>query len=161
MEEALQVGLEVQPHETPRIDNIIIGYSFHIRYAVADTFSQSLGGGAVALVGDAAHIHSPAGGQGMNLGIRDAIQLGRVIANLIPEAQGEKPVTPKGLQALERYSSERRSHALKTIKMTKTMTWLVMLENVFARTIRNIFMWVVGRLPGSGERVALRLSGLQ
>lgn len=160
LQEALQIGLELSQHDTPKIESVITASSFHLRYALADHFHRALGGGAVALVGDSAHIHSPAGGQGMNLGIRDAIQLGRVLANVVADVKASETIPPAVLQALGRYSAERRPLALQVIKMTKTLTWLVLMENIFARTMRNIVLWTLGRLPGSGAALALRLSGL-
>ncbi|KAI6009539.1 hypothetical protein F5J12DRAFT_42100 [Pisolithus orientalis] len=70
----------------------IVWYSrFRTHSAIADTFftrlssgdSSDVRGPAILLVGDAAHIHSPAGGQGMNLGIRDAVFLGEVLVKHI------------------------------------------------------------------------------
>ena len=50
---------------------MIWGSRFRIHHRVADTYRA----GRLLLAGDAAHVHSPAGGQGMNLGIQDAIAL--------------------------------------------------------------------------------------
>ena len=48
-----------------------VGLRFRIHHRVADTYRA----GRILLAGDAAHVHSPAGGQGMNLGIQDAVAL--------------------------------------------------------------------------------------
>jgi 2-polyprenyl-6-methoxyphenol hydroxylase-like FAD-dependent oxidoreductase len=77
---------------------------FRTHAAIADKFVFRLhdnSGGYVILIGDAAHIHSPAGGQGMNLGIRDAVELGSaLVAHMIlkdvPEAQ-QSEVDAQGL----------------------------------------------------------------
>ena len=54
-------------------------------------------------MGDAAHVHSPAGGQGMNTGLVDAVVLGRVLADVLVGGQPEA--------ALDRYQALRRPAA--------------------------------------------------
>ncbi|CAL1715628.1 unnamed protein product [Somion occarium] len=161
--EYLRVGLGRPEAELPTIDSIIFSSTFRIRFAVADRFSQSIGGGEIALVGDAAHIHAPIGGQGMNLGIRDAIQLGRVLTNiLVVDASDDKPSTKKAYSAhaLERYSDDRRPLALEVIRMTKLLTWIAALEGGVAQLVRNTLLWVLGSMPWVRNMMALRLSGL-
>jgi 2-polyprenyl-6-methoxyphenol hydroxylase-like FAD-dependent oxidoreductase len=53
--------------------------TYRVHHRVADKFRV----GRAFLVGDAGHIHSPAGGQGMNTGIGDAVNLGWKIAHLL------------------------------------------------------------------------------
>ena len=65
--------------------------------------------GRVFLAGDAAHIHSPAGGQGMNTGIQDAHNLGWKLAAV---AKGASP------QLLDSYESERRPVAAAVIALS-------------------------------------------
>jgi len=54
------------------VTELIWGSRFRIHYRVAYTYRA----GRLLLAGDAAHVHSPVGGQGMNLGIQDAVALG-------------------------------------------------------------------------------------
>lgn len=54
-----------------KVDKVHWFSTYHVHHRVADSFRR----GRVFLSGDAAHIHSPAGGQGMNTGIGDAINL--------------------------------------------------------------------------------------
>ncbi len=65
--------------------------------------------GRVFLAGDAAHIHSPAGGQGMNTGIQDAQNLGWKLAAVV---KGASPVL------LESYEAERRPVALGVLALS-------------------------------------------
>ena len=55
------------------VTDVVWGSRFRIHHRVADTYRA----GRLLLAGDAAHVHSPAGGQGMNLGIQDARRAGR------------------------------------------------------------------------------------
>jgi 2-polyprenyl-6-methoxyphenol hydroxylase-like FAD-dependent oxidoreductase len=60
---------------------------FQVQHRIAKTFRS----GQVFLAGDAAHVHSPAGGQGMNLGIQDAVDLAHT---LIKALEGTQPGEP-------------------------------------------------------------------
>ena len=69
------------------VTDVIWGSRFRIHHRVADTYRA----GRLLLAGDAAHVHSPAGGQGMNLGIQDAVALS--------DALGRRPRRWPGLVA--------------------------------------------------------------
>ncbi|KAJ3828191.1 FAD/NAD(P)-binding domain-containing protein [Lentinula raphanica] len=98
--------------------------------ALADVFFKRVHGGYVLLIGDAAHIHSPAGGQmSMNLGLRDATGLGPVLAQHI-RATEKIQVTPVDeiivdTTALESYAASRRERGLNNIHFTKTFIRIV------------------------------------
>src|SRR4029077_8799839 len=53
--------------------------TYHVHHRVADHFRKD----RVFLLGDAAHIHSPVGGQGMNTGIGDAVNLAWKLASVL------------------------------------------------------------------------------
>ncbi|MFI5782410.1 FAD-dependent monooxygenase [Nocardia sp. NPDC051570] len=72
--------------------------------------------GRVLLAGDAAHIHFPAGGQGQNLGIQDAVNLGWKLAAV---ATGHAPDT-----LLDTYESERHPVAARVLHNTRAQTAL-------------------------------------
>ena len=61
------------------VTDVIWGSRFRIHHRVADTYRA----GRLLLAGDAAHVHSPAGGQGMNLGIQDAVALSDALAAVL------------------------------------------------------------------------------
>jgi 2-polyprenyl-6-methoxyphenol hydroxylase-like FAD-dependent oxidoreductase len=79
---------------------------YRIHHRVVDTFSK----GRVFLAGDAAHIHSPAGGQGMNTGLQDAHNLGWKMAFVL------KGYAPASL--LDTYNQERLPYALSLVNST-------------------------------------------
>lgn len=70
----------------------------------------------VLLAGDAAHVHSPIGGQGLNTGVQDAVNLGwklaRVVAGTSPEA------------LLDSYRAERHPVAARVLELTRAGTAL-------------------------------------
>jgi 2-polyprenyl-6-methoxyphenol hydroxylase-like FAD-dependent oxidoreductase len=70
----------------------------------------------VLLAGDAAHVHSPAGGQGLNIGIQDAVNLGWKLARVV------HGTSPEGL--LDSYNAERHPIAARVLKNTLAQTAL-------------------------------------
>jgi len=66
--------------------------------------------GRVLLAGDAAHVHYPAGGQGLNLGVQDAVNLGWKLAQVV------KSTSPASL--LDTYHSERHPIAARVLRLT-------------------------------------------
>ena len=80
--------------------------TYRVHHRVAARFRK----GATFLAGDAAHVHSPVGGQGMNTGLQDAHDLALLLADV---SQGH--VEPA---ALDRYEQERRPVALRLVRVT-------------------------------------------
>lgn len=125
---------------------VIWGSRFRVHHRVADTFRA----GRLLLAGDAAHVHSPAGGQGMNLGIQDAVALAHAVAAVLDGA-------PDSL--LDEYSDNRRPIAKDVVAMTDRLTRLATLPRA-ARPIRNAVIGLAGRVPSIRLVLARRLSGL-
>jgi 2-polyprenyl-6-methoxyphenol hydroxylase-like FAD-dependent oxidoreductase len=94
--------------------------------------------GRVFLAGDAAHIHSPAGGQGMNTGIQDAFNLCWKLATVIKGDAGDA--------LLNSYHAERQPIGKQVIDFTSTLTKLGTLKGP-ARLLRDAIVRVVGHLP--------------
>jgi 2-polyprenyl-6-methoxyphenol hydroxylase-like FAD-dependent oxidoreductase len=91
----------------------------------------------VFLGGDAAHIHSPAGGQGMNTGIQDMINLSWKLAFVIKGQAGEK--------LLETYSDDRIPVIRDVLTKTEGLTDAIGSENaLFRSAFSYIAPWVVG-----------------
>jgi len=128
------------------VTDVIWGSRFRIHHRVADTYRA----GRVLLAGDAAHVHSPAGGQGMNLGIQDAVALADALAGVLA---GEPD------SVLDDYSSTRRPIAQQVVEMTDRLTRLATLPRG-ARPMRNAAISMAGRIPAVRRALAMRLSGL-
>jgi 2-polyprenyl-6-methoxyphenol hydroxylase-like FAD-dependent oxidoreductase len=128
------------------VTDVIWGSRFRIHHRVADTYRA----GRLLLAGDAAHVHSPAGGQGMNLGIQDAVALADALAGVL----GGEPDT-----LLDDYSSARRPIAKGVVRMTDRLTRLATLPRA-VRPIRNAAISLVGRVPAVRRALARQLSGL-
>jgi len=102
--------------------------------------------GRVLLAGDAAHIHSPAGGQGMNTGMQDAFNLAWKIS-LIQKGQGqEEPL-------LNSYSVERSSVGDQVLKNAERFTTLATLRSPVARWLRNHIAPVLGSLDAFQDKI--------
>jgi 2-polyprenyl-6-methoxyphenol hydroxylase-like FAD-dependent oxidoreductase len=99
--------------------------SFRIHRRLADTYRC----GRVLLAGDAAHIHSPLGGQGMNTGIGDAENLAWKLALVISGHASD------GL--LDTYEAERRPIAKDVLESTSGLTEIVMGGSRMARVVRD------------------------
>jgi 2-polyprenyl-6-methoxyphenol hydroxylase-like FAD-dependent oxidoreductase len=92
----LQKVLDTRGPQAERaiIHDVVWGSRFLTRHAIASRYRA----GRIVLAGDAAHVHSPLGGQGMNLGIHDAIALGHELSRIV---QGASP------DLLDAYNSTR------------------------------------------------------
>ncbi|MDT5266858.1 MAG: hypothetical protein QOI90_3484 [Mycobacterium sp.] len=128
------------------VTDVLWGSRFRIHHRVADTYRS----GRILLAGDAAHVHSPAGGQGMNLGIQDAVAL----ADALTQVLGGAPDA-----VLDDYAAARRPIAQQVIALTDRLTRLATLPRVL-RPVRNVAMGLAGRIPAVRRALAWRLSGL-
>ena len=110
-------------------------YKVHTRHAAR--FSA----GRCFLAGDAAHIHSPAGAQGMNTGIQDAYNLAWKLALVMHAAAGE------GL--LDTYNEERLENAKNLLRTTDRMFQIVASDEWWLSLLRtNVFPPVAGYILG-------------
>jgi 2-polyprenyl-6-methoxyphenol hydroxylase-like FAD-dependent oxidoreductase len=108
--------------------------------------AASFRSGRVFLAGDAAHVHSPAGAQGMNSGIQDAINLGWKLALA---AQGA--ASPA---LLDTYSQERRPVARAVLALTHVLFWIESADRPVVRRARVV-------LAPLAVSMALRLAPLR
>jgi hypothetical protein len=104
----------------------------------------------VLLAGDAAHVHSPAGGQGLNIGVQDAVNLGWKLAQVV------KGTSPESL--LDTYHAERHPIGARVLRLTMAQTALGRGDNrteALRETITEIL-----RMDEPRRRYAAMLSGL-
>ncbi len=98
--------------------------TYRVHHRVAARFRE----GRVFLLGDAAHIHSPVGGQGMNTGIGDAVNLAWKLAAVLNGA---------GAGLLDSYEPERIRFARKLVSTTDRIFTLVTKPGALARLVRT------------------------
>jgi 2-polyprenyl-6-methoxyphenol hydroxylase-like FAD-dependent oxidoreductase len=124
-------------HMQLTIKNVHWFSTYHVHHRVADHFRS----GRAFLLGDAAHIHSPVGGQGMNTGIGDAVNLAWKLAAVIHDG------APDAL--LETYEAERIPFARKLVATTDRVFTLVSKSGSVAEFIRlKVLPRLLTRLVG-------------
>ncbi|HWE08175.1 MAG TPA: FAD-dependent monooxygenase [Solirubrobacteraceae bacterium] len=153
-------------HVIDRVVEVVSAATYRVQQRVAERLCD----GPVFLAGDAAHTHSPAGGQGMNTGIQDAANLAWKLHEVI--AEGAAP------NLLASYHRERHPVATALVAFTRQMATLALLPDQAAGEVRNeavagaatptVTAWIANRLsqletdyavgrsrtsPSPGERV--------
>ncbi len=106
--------------------------------------------GRVLLAGDAAHVHYPTGGQGLNIGVQDAVNLGWKLAQVV------KKTSPESL--LDTYHSER--HPVAAIVLRNTMAQVALLRtDDRTNALREITSDLLS-MDEPRKRIAAMMSGL-
>jgi 2-polyprenyl-6-methoxyphenol hydroxylase-like FAD-dependent oxidoreductase len=98
--------------------------TYRVHHRVAERF----GSGRAFLLGDAAHVHSPVGGQGMNTGIGDAVNLAWKLAGVLRKRAGA--------DLLETYEPERIAFARRLVATTDRAFTLTTRDDALARIVR-------------------------
>jgi 2-polyprenyl-6-methoxyphenol hydroxylase-like FAD-dependent oxidoreductase len=106
--------------------------------------------GRVLLAGDAAHVHSPVGGQGLNIGVQDAVNLGWKLAQVV------HGTTPESL--LDTYHAERHPVAARVLRKTMAQVALSR-EDERTKALRETIAELLG-MDEPRKRFAAMMSGL-
>ncbi|MEO6608795.1 MAG: FAD-dependent monooxygenase [Aestuariivirga sp.] len=127
-----------------RLGVTITGVNWFSHYRVHHRITDSFRHGPVFLLGDAAHVHSPAGGQGMNTGIGDAINVAWKLAAVIKGEGSDR--------LLDSYDVERRAFAQKVVDTTDRLFTFATTQGSFADFVRApIFPTVASVAYGIGS----------
>jgi 2-polyprenyl-6-methoxyphenol hydroxylase-like FAD-dependent oxidoreductase len=146
-DELVQDLLDARGPGAATVRDLVWGSRFHVHHRLADRYRA----GRVFVAGDAAHVHSPAGGQGMNTGIQDAVALGDLLVGV---AHGADETS------LDAYEALRRPIARDVITLTDRATRMATLRRPGPRAARNAALSLAGRLPPVQRRLAMQLSEL-
>jgi hypothetical protein len=106
--------------------------------------------GRVLLAGDAAHVHSPVGGQGLNTGVQDAVNLGWKLAQVI------KRTAPESL--LDTYHAERHPVGARVLRDTMAGVALLRTDDR-TQALRDVVAELLG-MDEPRKRIAARMTGL-
>jgi 2-polyprenyl-6-methoxyphenol hydroxylase-like FAD-dependent oxidoreductase len=135
--------------QAARIKEISWSSRFRVHHRLANYYRDR----RVLLAGDAAHVHSPAGGQGMNTGIQDAMTLSKLLVEVIVGGAPES--------RLDEYEQNRRPVAERVVAFTHRMTRIATVRSGFARTMRNVALRFIGKFEFARRWLATELSGLR
>jgi hypothetical protein len=112
-------------HLKVQVKNVNWFSTYHVHHRVTEHFRK----GRAFLIGDAAHIHSPAGGQGMNTGIGDAINLAWKLAAVLAGHAGD--------DLLDSYEAERIGFARRLVATTDRVFSFATAEGRIAQIMRT------------------------
>jgi len=131
-----------------RVTDFIWSSRFRVHHRLADTYRK----GPFLLMGDAAHVHSPAGGQGMNTGLVDAIVLGEALTRVVRDGEPSS--------VLDAYSDRRRPAAEAVLALASRLTRVATVRGRPARLLRNTLLRLLNHVRPFKRRLTLGLSGI-
>lgn len=129
-------------------DPVWLAY-FKLHHRMVDRYGE----GRVFLCGDAAHIHSPLGGQGMNTGIQDAYNLAWKLALVL---SAKSPA-----RLLDSYNMERHPVGEGVVGLTDTATKMVGIHNPVLAAIRNKVISALSHINPVQEKIIATLSQIE
>jgi 2-polyprenyl-6-methoxyphenol hydroxylase-like FAD-dependent oxidoreductase len=143
---------DLRPHIEPLIDKHVTEVNWMALYRTHHRVAEHFRVGRVFILGDAAHIHSPLGGQGMNTGIGDAINLGWKLAMV---TQGRADAT-----LLDTYEAERIGFARQLVATTDRAFGPIVAGGIRGRLVRRFLvplLFTLGTRLEVGRRAMFRL----
>ena len=148
--EFVQVLLDARgPQRRPaRIRDVVWSSRFRVHHRLASHYRA----GRLSLAGDAAHVHSPAGGQGMNTGIQDAVTLATLLTAVLRDGAADT--------VLDGYEAARRPVAAGVVAMTHRITRIATIDSVPLRKARNALLRALDWVPAVHHSLAMSLSEL-
>ena len=146
--ETVQTEFQRRLGRSPQIESVSWSSFFWIHSKMSSAFRK----GPIFLLGDAAHIHSPVGGQGMNTGLQDALNLCWKLALVI---QGRAPT-----KLLASYAEEREPVARSIVSITEKMTELIASRKRFGMWLKTIAFRTVNRFPKLQSEVVNHMAQL-
>ena len=137
------------PKQAPAsVQEIVWSSRFRVHHRLASTYRD----GRILLMGDAAHVHSPAGGQGMNAGLVDAMVLGKALTAVLRDRAP--------LSLLDEYAEVRRPAAMEVLGLASRLTRIATVRPVILRKLRNLVLRLLDRVPAFKKKLAFELSGV-
>lgn len=130
------------------VSEVIWASRFRVHHRLAETYRR----GPFLLMGDSAHVHSPAGGQGMNTGLVDSVVLADALRRVVAGRSGDS--------LLDDYSSLRRPAARQVLGLAGRLTKMAVLRSPAARILRNLLLRILNRSEAFRKTMAMNLSGL-
>lgn len=131
----------------PQVKTLVWSSTYHLQHRIATQVFKH----RTLLCGDAAHVHSPAGGQGMNTGIQDAVALAPHLA---------RAVCFGDTAGLAEWAARRHEIASGVVRMTDAMTRAATLASPLPRALRDAALGLVGSIPFFQRKLAERLAEL-
>ncbi|MFL6728902.1 MAG: FAD-dependent oxidoreductase [Sphingomicrobium sp.] len=132
---------------TAKVHSLTWSTRFRVHHRLASTYRHA----RLVVMGDAAHVHSPAGGQGMNTGLVDAMVLGQALTEAVHNGRDA---------ALDRYAEVRRPAAKQVLALASRLTRLAVVRSPVLRRLRNAMLRVLNAIGPFKRRLSLDLSGI-
>jgi 2-polyprenyl-6-methoxyphenol hydroxylase-like FAD-dependent oxidoreductase len=120
------------------------------RFRINERKVKDYSRGRVFLAGDAAHVHSPAGGQGMNTGMQDALNLAWKLA-MVWHRNAQSSL-------LDSYSIERSAIGDQVLRNASNMTKVGIVHNPILQEIRGLAATALGHIPALRQRFVDQLT---